>query len=351
MENKPIVSIIVPVYKCEKYIEKCIESILHQSCTNIELILVLDGIFDKSDEICDKYAAFDPRVIVVKKQNEGVSVARNVGLEKASGIWIAFVDGDDWLDENYLSCMLLAADYNSDIVICDYIAEYRNTSIKEKFFVYEDYNFTKDEINDVIKNCLLPYGCGNTGACTNVGVPWSKIYKTEFINKHNIRFKPGLSRMQDMVFNLYALSYASNIKYIGKNLYHYLRNEGSSTCVFRPAFANTVCDINKAVHEFAIKQNKKEVIEWMYAKNILLIIEIIKLQYVLDTSHRTMEKIIQIRKKIKKEPFRMSLKKFDMNMLNFKPKLAGILLKHGLVGITYVYIRLKTWKEQNNLDI
>jgi len=97
MENKPIVSIIVPVYKCEKYIEKCIESILHQSCTNIELILVLDGIFDKSDEICDKYAAFDPRVIVVKKQNEGVSVARNVGLEKASGIWIAFVDGDDWL--------------------------------------------------------------------------------------------------------------------------------------------------------------------------------------------------------------------------------------------------------------
>lgn len=108
----PQISVIVPVYNAERYLHRCVDSILSQTFSNFELLLINDGSKDSSGAICDEYAAKDPRVRVFHKENGGVSSARNLGLDNACGEWIAFVDSDDWISENYLESMLV---FDTDI--------------------------------------------------------------------------------------------------------------------------------------------------------------------------------------------------------------------------------------------
>ena len=104
-----LISVIVPIYNVESYLEQCIKSIINQTYKNIEIILIDDGSTDKSPKICDKYKQKDSRIIVVHKQNTGVSATRNIGLELSKGKWIAFVDSDDWIEKEYLEELLLNA--------------------------------------------------------------------------------------------------------------------------------------------------------------------------------------------------------------------------------------------------
>ena len=107
MSNSPLVSVIVPVYKVERYLPRCVESILGKTYTNFELILVDDGTPDRSGVICDRYAEKDSRIKVIHKENGGVSSARNAGIDAAQGEWITFVDSDDWVAENYIEAMII----------------------------------------------------------------------------------------------------------------------------------------------------------------------------------------------------------------------------------------------------
>ena len=121
MTSKPVVSIIVPVYNTEKFLHRCIDSILTQTYTDFELLLIDDGSKDSSGTICDEYAAKDVRVRVFHKENGGVSSARNMGLDNARGEWITFVDSDDWIDDNYLEALYGACIVSgSDIVFCGF---------------------------------------------------------------------------------------------------------------------------------------------------------------------------------------------------------------------------------------
>lgn len=122
MEDKPKVSVIVPVYKAEKYIRQCVDSLLAQSFEDYEILLINDGSPDKSGEICDEYALKDSRIRVFHKSNSGVSATRNIGMDNARGEWIAFVDSDDWVESDFLSP--LAQDYPQlDIIHMGYIKE------------------------------------------------------------------------------------------------------------------------------------------------------------------------------------------------------------------------------------
>ena len=130
---KDLVSIIVPVYNVQKYLDKCIESMLKQTYTNIEIVLVDDGSTDGSASICDKYAADDERVVVVHKKNGGQSDARNVGLEKSTGEYICWVDGDDCIEENMIELLHKnLVDNNADISICNYHSRYESDNRKCK---------------------------------------------------------------------------------------------------------------------------------------------------------------------------------------------------------------------------
>lgn len=114
-----LISVIVPVYKVEKYIKKCIESIINQTYENLEIILVDDGSPDNCGKICDEYAKKDKRIKVIHKENGGVSSARNLGLEKSNGQYITFIDSDDWIEEEYCEILLTTLkEQNADCAIC-----------------------------------------------------------------------------------------------------------------------------------------------------------------------------------------------------------------------------------------
>ena len=137
-----LISVIVPVYNVEKYIKKCLDSIIYQTYKNIEIILVDDGSTDNSGIICDVYKERDKRIKVIHKKNNGVSAARNTGIENANGKWISFVDSDDWIDKNYFE-ILISKIYNNDIdcILCCYNRVVKNNVEKVKY-VTEEKNYT-----------------------------------------------------------------------------------------------------------------------------------------------------------------------------------------------------------------
>ena len=217
----PKISVIVPVYNVEKYLNRCIDSILNQSYSDFELILVDDGSPDNSGKICDEYAQMDERVRVIHKENGGVSLARNAGIDNARGEYITFIDSDDSIKGNFLESAIAHMD-NVDLYVSglemitinngeitkkdDYtIEEAKRLSITE---LYENVNKTFPQI------CI----CG----------PTCKIYKANIIKDKGISFEKGISLGEDTLFNL---SYCEHIEkvYFDKGIYYtyYRENENS----------------------------------------------------------------------------------------------------------------------------
>lgn len=214
------ISIIVPVFNLEKLLPNCINSILSQTFTDFELILVNDGSTDKSGEICDKYAKHDKRIEVIHKSNGGVSSARNAGLEVAKGDYIGFVDSDDYINKYMFEILYSRAiRYSSDMVLCSY----------KKVYEYENHHVTKNTVE-----------VGREQHFTNLGalkqmyedkskyiayvVPWNKIYKKHLFE--GIKYREG--NIYDDETVAHKLLYQSNkITVISSKLYFYYQRKGS----------------------------------------------------------------------------------------------------------------------------
>lgn len=202
------ISIIVPIYNAEKKLQRCIESILNQSYKNLEIILVNDGSNDNSINICEQYKLKDNRIIVIDKENAGVSAARNSGLDIATGKYVQFVDSDDYIKTNMCEHLINTISKNdADVVICGY-DKVRKGKIKSKFIedttVSEMHSF-RDTFNKVFKGALF-------------NVPWNKLYKREKINNY---FKKNLSIGEDLLFNLKYFSNCNKFEVTKKCLYCY----------------------------------------------------------------------------------------------------------------------------------
>ncbi len=202
------ISIIVPVYNVEKYIDKCLKSLVHQTLQDIEIIIVNDGTQDKSEEIIEKYVRENQNKIkYYEKSNGGLSSARNHGLEYATGEYIAFLDSDDYVESNmYEEMYNLAKKENADMVECDFILEW---GFGKKIFDKRREYKTKE---NMMKKPRV--------------VAWNKIYKREILNKYKIRFPEGLI-YEDLEFFLKLLPHLNRISYINKYFIHYTQREDS----------------------------------------------------------------------------------------------------------------------------
>ena len=211
------VSVIVPIYNAEKYLEQCLDSIVAQTLTDIEIILIDDGSTDKSAEICKKYLT-DSRVAYYYKKNEGLAAARDDGMLHANGEYIGFVDSDDWIKPEMYEKMYSAAKTNdSDVVFC-------NCQQNEEGHIFTpemaDGPYDREGIITEILQKTLAY-IGKEG--TKRAVRWSnclRIYKSETLKKNNIRFDRRLRRSQDLQLTYEATLVAQNYYYIAEPLYH-----------------------------------------------------------------------------------------------------------------------------------
>ena len=214
--SQPKVSVIVPIYNGEKFLRKCLDSIVNQTLKDIEIILVNDGSVDESYKICQEYAKKDHRIILRNQKNKGSANARNQGMKLASGQYIGFVDSDDFIDSTMFSKLYeKAKKYNADIVNCDCMRNENDYIIENK--VEKDLVYDKEMIDDFLlqsnTTTLLWFTCRN-------------IYRRSLLENNNIKYIEG-NIIEDSIFNLTALMSADIFYAVDAPLYHYMENPDS----------------------------------------------------------------------------------------------------------------------------
>jgi len=213
MENV-LVSIIVPIYKAEKFLQKCINSIINQSERNIEILLIDDGSPDNSGAIIDEYAKNDCRIKVIHKKNGGVASARNAGLKIATGGYITFVDSDDWIDSDFIDT-LLNTKKDADIIRCKFYYEYGSGQCKIEGNNFDDGLFiTQSDFKHHIFNKML-----NGIEMNSI---WRTLFKREILQ--NLLFNESLETAEDLIFSMEAYTNANTFLYIALPLYHYFQS-------------------------------------------------------------------------------------------------------------------------------
>ncbi|MEH7511696.1 glycosyltransferase family 2 protein [Gottfriedia acidiceleris] len=218
MRASGLVSVIIPIYNAEKYLSRCIESILQQSYKSFEVILINDGSTDKSMEICLDYSHRDERIKVIQIENHGPGFARNMGLEIARGEYIQFTDSDDTLPLNYLEAMVSRIEQdNSDIVICG-IKNIKNDQTLNKFAVEELLSAPGMALIDLFIN-LLDRGLAYS--------PCNKLYRSEIIKVNNIHFGVVFNMGEDAMFNISYFKHSKCCSFENRIFYEYHQNIGS----------------------------------------------------------------------------------------------------------------------------
>ena len=218
-----VVSIIVPVYKVEQYLDRCVQSIVDQTYGNLEIILVDDGSPDNCPAMCDAWAEKDSRIRVIHKENGGLSSARNAGLEIATGAFLQFTDSDDWLEPEMIAYLVDLAESNeADVVRCGYFESYETDDpdcpIGETRCVHPD---AADQIIDLMNEGYLS------------GVVWNKLYR--WVVVCDVRYDPADGCSEDILYNFRALSKTQKVIYGDKPLYHYaVRLDSITNDEFKP---------------------------------------------------------------------------------------------------------------------
>jgi len=231
------ISVIIPIYNVERYLRKCIDSVISQTYQNIELILVNDGSTDGSTKICDVYAAKDKRITVIHKENGGLSSARNAGLEIANGYYIAFLDSDDWIDtEMYQVLIQLLEQHDADISAC---------GLKE---IYDDKTLIASNTAQITKldrteaiNSLIT---GHNSVRFEV---WNKVFKSEIIR--GIRFKEG-QIYEDVYFDRKVFLKLNKLVYIDLPMHNYLKvRDGNTNSNFKEKKLAIFCELDDFAKE------------------------------------------------------------------------------------------------------
>lgn len=215
---KPTVSVIVPVFNAEEYLERCVDSILNQDYQDLELILVNDGSTDRSGEICRRYGEQDSRVTVIDKENSGVSDSRNLAIGRAAGTYLQFVDSDDWLAPDATRLMVRRMEETGcDLVIADF---YRVSGelVAHKGDIDEDGVMSLEEFSaHMMENPADFY----------YGVLWNKLYRRELVEAHHLRMDRDISWCEDFMFNLEYMRWAETICALRTPVYYYVKRKGS----------------------------------------------------------------------------------------------------------------------------
>ena len=310
-----LISIIVPIYNVEKYLDRCIKSIINQSYNNLEIILVDDGSPDRCGEMCDEWAKIDKRIIVVHKENGGLSDARNAGIDIAKGNYLSFIDSDDYVHKDFIKVLYeLCIKYNSDISMCGAFETSKD----------ENCNFNLQQGNECVKYSKTILERKDNIYC----VAWNKLYKKEVFKY--IRYPKGKLHEDVAVINK-ILYYSNKIAITDLRLYFYYSNPDS---IMRSSFSIKRLDILDVIYDsylFFLEKN-----EMQYAYSALN--DYIDTAIALYNECQVLENHQKIQKQLMKkysDMYMKVLKNIDMSIIKkikyiiyrYFPKLYSILSK------------------------
>jgi len=276
MNGMPLISIIIPVYNTEKYLIRCIESVINQTYKNLQIILINDGSTDSSGTICNDYAKIDKRIQVIHQENSGVSSARNYGIDVALGEWIGFVDSDDWIDcEMYLSLLTVATLSGRQIATCGYIIHHLNGWVEYR--TLETLNQSLNRIQS-LEFLLSQY--------YYEGLMCNKLFNKSIFDS-GIRLDEAIFFCEDLLLVTNALLMLDGICCISKAHYHYCFREDNATRLFnsrrltefkaRQQIISIVTPVSKKLERLAKVYYANSAIETLYLASKMQSREYIKM--------------------------------------------------------------------------
>ncbi len=332
---KDLISIIVPIYNVEKYLNKCIESIVNQTYENIEIILIDDGSNDNSGIICDEYAKKDNRIIVVHKENGGVSSARNKGLKIAKGEWISFVDADDWIEQIFCQTLLnKVTQEQADIALCGY-----NRITDNRI---EKINANNQEVflnsNEYLVKSLNPQ--------TGFGFCHMRLIKKEVLK--SISFNERIEVGEDALFNIQLSTYIKKAVFLKQPLYNYRINNQSVVKRYDENYANKYLKSMKIIEEYIWQEYNEENEENIEIKqnyynfvayHIMLII--VNYCYHPDNKMCNAQRKNMLKEVINNDLFIIGLKKSNYNNISLTRKITLYTLKHKLYWLTAIICKIR----------
>lgn len=333
--NEKKISIIVPIFNGEKYLRRCIESILKQTYKNIELILINDGSEDKSLAICEEYKKNDKRIIIINKENEGVSIARNIGIEKATGELISFVDADDYLEITFLQELFdMMKKYNTEYITCGYNRVYDN-HIEQVNNDLKEILMTSDEYLKKLLNVQTGYGFAHM-----------KLIDKNIIG--NIRFDESLKVGEDALFNVMLCQNLDNVVIFNKPLYNYYFNPNSVVRKFDKNYYQKYLESmekmteyikNKYINNYEIEQNLQNYISY----HILLIC--VNYCYHPENKENNRKKLKEV---CEEKILKKAIKESNYNDMSITRKISLFTLKHKMYLIMKLIckIRQKQFKQR-----
>lgn len=317
-KNSPLISIIVPVYNIEFFLEKCIKSIINQTYKNIEIILVNDGSTDRSGDICNFYSKYDQRVKVINKKNGGLSDARNVGIVASSGKFIGFVDGDDWIEPDMYEVLYDAMQHSdADVAICGFYRNIGDRVVEER----ETGNTLIYSGKEILKRLL-----SNDNEYQICLAVWNRLYKRELIK--DIRFPYGKS-YEDIIYDTEVFYKCNRCVYVDKRKYHYLvGREGSIiSSGFQKRRITDDILLQKKRTEFLESKNEKELAE--LSRQIMVHDMLLYYGLMCKDKKNYKKYIIDFKEELKKTQLENTWNKTGIALFLFKvnPKLWEIIIK------------------------
>lgn len=340
-------SIIVPVYQAQPYLDRCIQSLLRQTLSDIEIILVDDGSTDKSPSICDHYKASDERIQVIHKPNEGVSAARNDGLAAARGEWIIFCDADDWMEPN--ACELLyrtGTEKHVDVVLGDIHLIRRDHKVYNQFFGEEFVWRSRRRLNELVAADIYQAYCPLPPAAPSIGYggPWNKAVRREFLLQHNIQFHTELSGIfDDILYTAYLYANASGVAYIQRPVYNYVLVPASITRSYRPDTLAVNQRIFRAFCQFIRTYAADR--QWeqaFWAMVIRRLEETLRLYFFHPSNEKSLSaRLALLRKTMNTKPYSTALKKVDKRKLTSSQRKMVTLLRLRWIRGLWILYRLK----------
>lgn len=343
--NTVKISVIIPVYNAEKYLDKCINSVLNQTLRDIEIICVDDGSKDSSFEILDKISKKDKRVKLFSIENNGVSNARNFALDLAKGEYILFLDSDDWVSADICEKLYSSITSNNyDVVMCAYTKEFKNKSVENALF-HEVKTFSKDEVfNQLYRRMIgiVDDELRSPERADNLCTIWAKLYRTSIINDNNIRFidLKKIGSYEDGLFNLEYFRQVNNALYLPNYLYHYRKdNMNSITTVYNPNLIVRHEEIHKYLENHIEKYDLNENFKNGLSNRIALELPGYCLNILRDNSSY-FDKIKRIKNILIDKKYKQAFKKLDFGRLPIHWKIYYLCARFNFSTTVYLLTRI-----------
>ncbi len=327
MEKKPLISVIVPIYNVEKYLDRCIKSIVNQTYENLEIILVDDGSPDNSPKMCDEWAKKDKRIKVIHKENGGVSSARNIGIDKSRGEWITFVDADDYIEPTYAEDMLAVSnDFDTKYICCGYNKVYSNKS--------ETINSSGEIIELNKKDFLIAL----LNVQTSYGFVHMKLIHKDVIG--NVRFNEELPVGEDALFNVQLCKNLDKAVIYNKPLYNYRINLNSVVRKYDEHYVDKYTNSMTKMKAYIDKNYKNdETVKLNIYNYIVYHLMLICVNYCYNPKNKN--KFKSLRQVCKMDIYKQAIKNSNYDNLSLSRKVTLFTIKFKLLFLTALICKIR----------